>query len=981
MEVKPTRMTLQLVYRSVKYPFGVIEDVLVKVDKFTFPVDFVILDMEEDTEVPLILGRPFMKTARVIIDVDDGHLKVRLHDETITFNVVEVMQHPKDRGNCFRVEVLDDVVEKVRSQMYVKSPLERVLVYACEELTVEEESEVEEISQHLEKLKEEKSTDVKVEKLEKADLDDQEKMEFKMLPDHLKYVFLEENSKKPVIISKSLSNSEEEKLTMMEQDFKPIAQPQRRLNPMLKEVMRKEVLKLLEAGMIYPISDSAWNLDVVLKRCIATNLVLNWEKCHFMVREGIVLGHKISSRGIGVDQAKVDVIEKLPPPTNVKGVRSFLGHVGFYRRFIKDFSKIAKPLCNLLVKDTPFEFDGECLKAFEVLKEKLISAPVVVAPNWTQDFELMCDASDYAIGAVLGQRCGKIFHVIHYANKVLNGAQLNYALEKFRPYLIGSKIIIYTDHSAIKYLLAKSHSKPHLIRWVLLLQEFDLETKDKKGSENVIADHLSRLLNTEVTDKEGEIKGEFIDERLMLIQQSPWFADIANFKAAGILLDDLTWQQKKKFIHDSKECLWDDPYLFKLGADRLFRRCVTVEEAVSILWHCHNSPYGGHFNGERTAAKVLQSGFFWPTLFKDAHAHAKGCDKCQRTGSISKRHEMSLQAILEVEVFDCWGMDFMGPLPSSYNNEYILVAVDYVSKWVEAATCQKNDAKTMVKFLKRQIFSRFGVPRIIISDGGSHFCNAQLAKTNGQAEVSNREIKRILEKTVSSSRKDWAIKLDDVLLAYRTALKTPIGLTPFQLVHGKRKLQLQELEEMRMTAYDSSRKYKERVKMYHDKKLIKREFQPGQQAVKPYGVVELMDPKSEDPNRNWIVNELERRKWDYVLANLPDEIDEVLVKEFYVNAWDPERSQTPNTRASTVQGKTIRFDRKALNRLMHTLMYISCPLCTFMSSHPDHDLIASTLYLPSYGYQLGTSGTPMRILRKHLNSLATIWSTFSLTNI
>ena len=166
---------------------------------------------------------------------------------------------------------------------------------------------------------------------------------------------------------------------------------------------------------------------MVLKRCIDTNLVLNWEKCHFMVREGIVLGHRVSSRGIGVNHAKVDVIEKLPPPSNVKGVKSFLGHTAFYRRFIKDFSKIVKPLCNLLVKDAPFEFDGECLQAFNSLKEKLVFAPVITAPIWTQEFELMCDASDYAIGAVLGQRKEKVFHVIYYSNKVLDGAQLHYA--------------------------------------------------------------------------------------------------------------------------------------------------------------------------------------------------------------------------------------------------------------------------------------------------------------------------------------------------------------------------------------------------------------------------------------------------------------------------------------------------------------------------------------------------------------------------
>jgi len=195
-----------------------------------------------------------------------------------------------------------------------------------------------------------------------------------------------------------------------------------------------------------------------------------------MVTEGIVLGHKISSKGIEVDKAKVDVIEKLPPPTNVKGIRTFLGHAGFYRRFIKDFSKIAKPLSNLLNKDISFNFDAECLNVFNLLITSLVSAPIITTPNWELDFELMCDTSDYVVGAVLGQRKNKIFHSIHYASKVLNEHQVNYAttekellaivyaLEKFRSYLIGSKVVVYIDHAAIKYLLIKPDSKPRFIR-------------------------------------------------------------------------------------------------------------------------------------------------------------------------------------------------------------------------------------------------------------------------------------------------------------------------------------------------------------------------------------------------------------------------------------------------------------------------------------------------------------------------------------
>ena len=217
-------------------------------------------------------------------------------------------------------------------------------------------------------------------------------------------------------------------------------------------------------------------LRLVLERCKEKHLVLNWEKCQFMVKKGIVLGHVISKKGIEVDKAKIDSITNLPPPKSVKEIRSFLGHAGFYRRFIKNFSKVARPLTNLLAKEIKFDFTPECLESFNYLKRELTSAPIIHPPNWTQPFELMCDASDHAIGAVLGQRIDKLPRVIYYASKTLNDAQLNYSttekeflavifvLEKFRSYLVGSHVIIYTDHSAIRHLLSKKDAKACLIR-------------------------------------------------------------------------------------------------------------------------------------------------------------------------------------------------------------------------------------------------------------------------------------------------------------------------------------------------------------------------------------------------------------------------------------------------------------------------------------------------------------------------------------
>ncbi|KAK1602727.1 hypothetical protein QYE76_008208 [Lolium multiflorum] len=275
--------------------------------------------------------------------------------------------------------------------------------------------------------------------------------------------------------------------------------------------------------------------ESIVERCEETNLVLNWEKCHFMVNEGIVLGHKISERGIEVDRAKVEAIEKMPYPRDVKGIRSVLGHAGFYRRFIKDFSKISKPLTNLLQKDVPFVFDDDCKEAFETLKKALTTAPIVEPPDWNLPFEIMCDASDFAVGAVLGQRVDKKLNVIHYASKTLDAAQRNYATtekellavvfacDKFRSYIVDSKVTIHTDHAAIRYLMTKKDAKPRLIRWVLL-QEFDLHIIDRKGADNPVADNLSRLEN--IAYDPVPVNDSFPNEQLAVIKvnsrDSPW---------------------------------------------------------------------------------------------------------------------------------------------------------------------------------------------------------------------------------------------------------------------------------------------------------------------------------------------------------------------------------------------------------------------------------------------------------------------------
>ncbi|GKD09521.1 reverse transcriptase domain-containing protein [Tanacetum coccineum] len=346
-------------------------------------------------------------------------------------------------------------------------------------------------------------------------------------------------------------------------------------------------------------------------------------------------------------------------------------------------------MMKLLEKDSVFNFDEECNKAFETLKEKLTNAPIMVSPNWSLPFELMCDAIDFVLGAVL-------------------------------------------DHASIKYLFSKQDAKPRLISWILLLQEFDIEIKNKKGAENVAAYHLSRLENPNLKElKDEEINDEFPNEFLMSIkmdeEKSPWFADFANYLVGGILRKGLTYAQRCKFFSELKHYFWDEPYLFKACPDGMIRRCVHGLKTRKILDECHHGPTGGHYGSSITAKKVFNAGFYWPIIFKEAQTMVQNYDACQHSGSISRRDEMPLNNIQVSEIFDIWGIDFIGPFSKSHKFEYILVAIDYVSKWAESEALPTNDARVIVNFLKK-LFSRFGILKALISDRGTHFCNRQMEK-------------------------------------------------------------------------------------------------------------------------------------------------------------------------------------------------------------------------------------------------------------
>lgn len=238
------------------------------------------------------------------------------------------------------------------------------------------------------------------------------------------------------------------------------------------------------------------------------------------------------------------------------------------------------------------------------------------------------------------------------------------------------------------------------------MEEFDYTIKNRKGIENVVVDHLSCV---KPVDDDIFINDTFPDESLYVISSLPWYADIVNYLVVEQVPKDWNNNQRNKFFAHIKYYFWEEPELFRLCADQIIRRCVPEEEMEDILRFCHDHACGGHFGPRRTVAKVLQSGFYWPTLFKDVFSYCQACQKCQKSGSMTKRNMMPLSPILIIEIFDVWGIDFMGPFVSSNGFQYILLAVDCVSKWVEAIPTRTNDHKVVVKFLK-QIFSRFGTP-------------------------------------------------------------------------------------------------------------------------------------------------------------------------------------------------------------------------------------------------------------------------------
>nr|GEV20176.1 reverse transcriptase domain-containing protein [Tanacetum cinerariifolium] len=763
-DLTPTCMTLELADRSISHPVGVAEDVHVKVGSFHFPADFVVVDFDADPRVPIILRRSFLKTGRALIDVFEGELTLRVGKEAITFNLDETSRYSANYNDMTakRIDVIDMACEEYSQEVlgfsdvissgnptpyydpiisttssiltpfgnsdflleevdrdWIRICLVKRIIFALDddptspevdqsyldpegdilllEAFLNDDPSLPPLTQGNYLLKVRKELKICKAKSNKSSIDEPPEVELKDLPPNLEYAFLESDEKLPVIIAKYLSVEEKTALiTVLKSHKRAIAWKlsdiKRRVNPKIHDVIKQEVIKLLDAGLIYPICDSPWVSPVYCvpkkggfivvenedNELISTRLVTGWRVCieYRKLNEATCKDHlplpfmdQMLERLAGnqyycfldgffgyfqipidpKDQEKTtftcsygtfayrrmpfalcnapgtfqrclmaifhDMIEKtievFMDDFSVfrNSFQSCLSHLErMLKRFIKDFSKIARPMTRLLEKDTPFIFFKECVEAFQTLKRKLTEAPILIALDWDMPFELMCDASEFSIDVVLG--------------------------------------------------------------------------------------------------------------------------------------------------------------------------CVSGQEAIEILKACHYGPTEGHHGPNYTAKKVFDLGFYWPTVYRDAQDLVNNCDVCQRQGKISQRDEMLQNSIQVCEIFNVWGIDFMGPFSSSKGNKYILVAVDYLSKWVEAKALPTNDARVVCKFLKN-LFARFGTSRAIICDRGTHFSGdhrkVQINELRDQAYENSLIYKEKTKRLHDSKIKDRVINIGDRVLLFNSRLKIFFG--------------------------------------------------------------------------------------------------------------------------------------------------------------------------------------------------------------
>jgi len=692
---------------------------------------------------------------------------------------------------------------------------------------------------------------------------------------------------------------------------------ERLMEKVLHGLIPKICLVYLDDVIIFgkSFSEILENLKTVFLRLRNAGLRVNPKKCVLFTRSVKYLGHVVSSEGVTTDLEKIAAVKDWPVPHTKKQLRSFLGFCSYYRKYVKGFSSLAKPLYTLTENQIKFVWDTNCQNAFQELKRVLSSSPVLSFPREEGEFILDTDASRIGIGAVLSQKQDGKEKVIGYFSRVLSKAERNYcvtrrellavvdSLKFFRHYLLGQKFLIRTDHVSLRWLMSFKDLEGQLARWMERLQQYEFEIVHRKGQIHRNADGLSRrycesedCAYCAKVEKNFEVGSRKFVARVILFGETlqEWRKDQLEDPVISLIC-----QRKEKGERPSSMevknadvtirvylAYWDALYLKdgilykKWEAPSLkrsvFQLVVPQKRVRQILEEAHDSPFGGHFGVNKTLDKIRRR-FYWASCKQDVEQWCRTCKICISRKGPSEKGKSPLQLYNVGSPFERLQVDILGPLPTTTSgNKYLLVFVDCFTKWVEAFPLRNFRAKKVAEIFVNQVVSRHGVPLEVHTDQGRNFESklfAELMKllgikktrttplhpqSDGQVERQHRTIVNYLAKFVSENQRDWDRWIPMYLLAYRSSKHEVTGLTPSELLLGRElKLPLDLLlgsppEEKSYLVTEYVEKLKEKLGKIHSE--VSKQIEIKSARMKSRYDRKVRQTLFQEGNRVWLYN-------------------------------------------------------------------------------------------------------------------------------
>ncbi len=622
---------------------------------------------------------------------------------------------------------------------------------------------------------------------------------------------------------------------------------QRMVNLLLSGLNWKSCMAYLDDVIVFSktFQQHLSDLREIFDRLREQNLKLSPTKCKFFRQEVTFLGHVVDKNGIRPDPDKTKAVANYPQPVNVSELRSFLGLVSYYRNFIENFAKIAQPLVNLLKKDKPFVWAKEQEEAFMQLRKLLCEAPVLAYPDFSKEFILQTDASGYALGAVLSQIFEEKERPIAYASRTLRQGEKNFstiekeclaiifAIKHFHCYLFGRKFKLITDHAPLRWLMNMKEPTGRLARWSLALQQYDFDIYHKPGVTHKNADALSRIVATASFNSYSWYKTSVTEEEFKRLQsEDPELGPILQFLKSHKLPEGeekarhIAIQSETYFLH--QDILYHMANNLKQQRFRVPQLAIPNNLRKGIMQQCHENPTAGHLGPSKTLSKI-STYYYWPSIYKDVLNFCRTCIKCQQGKRPPRYNKEPLQNLpITNRPFEMVAVDVLGPLPQTFQgNRYIIIYMDYFSKWPEATATSDQKADTTARTFIQDIICRHGCPTKLLSDRGKNFMSELMQsvcatlgvkkiqtspyhpQSDGMVEKFNSTILKILSMYCEKNQRDWDEYLSLALFAYRTATHESTGESPFYLLYGRDAILPVNLHYNIPTTYADERAYKE----------------------------------------------------------------------------------------------------------------------------------------------------------------------------